>query len=107
MTIPRQRSTRSTVYVCTEGCAKSDPALVAVMETLEPVADVREIACVGICDGPVVGVRAHRRVIWFAAIKLPAQRSALAEFVVAPTGAVPAALVERVTPRPTKTARDQ
>ena len=87
-------SERPKVFVCGgRHCGKERKARAALLEALQPVADVQEVGCQKICAGPVVGLEVAGRLEWYCEIDRGKRRRRVLELI--QSGEVPKKLVRR------------
>jgi hypothetical protein len=85
---------RPKVFVCGgHHCGEEHKARHALVEALQPLADVEEVGCQKICAGPVVGLEVAGRIEWYCEIDRDKRRRRLLELV--QTGEAPKKLVRR------------
>lgn len=60
---------RPTVFVCCGSSCSDSKGYDELRERLELVADISEVRCQRICDGPVVGAAINGSLEWFERVK--------------------------------------
>jgi hypothetical protein len=87
-------SERPKVLVCGgRHCSKEGKARQALIEVLQPVADIEEVGCQKICQGPVAGLEVGGQLEWYCELDRGKRRRRLVELV--ETGEVPKKLLRR------------
>jgi len=91
-------SDRPKVLVCAgRHCDKERKARRALVQALEPLAEVEEVGCQKICAGPVVGLEVAGRLEWYCKIDRDKRRRRIVELL--ETEQVPKKLVRRWIPK--------
>lgn len=73
---------RPTVFVCRGSSCRHHKAYAAVRERLSAVADLAEVRCQHICDGPVVGIAINGTLDWFERMSSDKAQRHLVELLV-------------------------
>jgi hypothetical protein len=84
------------VYLCTKGSCGGAPARVRLAEELAGAAEVTEVRCQSVCEGPVAGVEVDGRLEWFERVRTAKARRGLRRLLAAGgAGPLPKPLAKR------------
>lgn len=72
---------RPTVFVCRGSSCRHDKGFHELCQQLEAVADISEVRCQRICDGPVAGAAVNGSLEWFERLRSEKAQGAFVEFV--------------------------
>lgn len=72
---------RPTVFVCRGSSCRHHKGYGELRERLESVADLAEVRCQHICDGPVVGAAVNGSLEWFEHLRSEKSRRQLLDLV--------------------------
>jgi hypothetical protein len=72
---------RPTVFVCHSSTCRHHKAFAELCARLGAVADVAEVRCQRICDGPVVGAAVNGSLEWFERVRSEKSQRQLLDFV--------------------------
>ena len=72
---------RPTVFVCRGSTCRHAKGYGDLREDLDSVAEVSEVRCQRICDGPVVGVAVHGALEWFERVRSQKARGQLVDLL--------------------------
>jgi (2Fe-2S) ferredoxin len=72
---------RPTVFVCRGSSCRHQKAHDEVRQRLGAVADVADVRCQHVCDGPVVGVAINGSLEWFARMSSEKAQRRFVDFV--------------------------
>ena len=81
------------LFVCTGKDCRHDTGFGALMEMARNVDGAVEVPCQGLCNGPVVGCPINGELRWFAKVRSPKGRAAVAKML--RSGRVPGRLRKR------------
>jgi hypothetical protein len=92
--------TQPEVFVCTKKGCGSGSQRRALADEVARVAQVTEVRCQSVCEGPVAGVVVDGRLEWFERLRTPkARRRLRAVLAVGGRGPLPGALAKRRRPK--------
>jgi hypothetical protein len=72
---------RPTVFVCHGGTCRHEKGFDELRERLRAVADISEVRCQRICDGPVVGAAVNGSLEWFERVRSEKVQTHLVDLV--------------------------
>jgi hypothetical protein len=72
---------RPTVFVCRGSSCRHDKGFHELCAQLEAVADVSEVRCQRICDGPVAGAAVNGSLEWFERLRSEKSQRAFVDLV--------------------------
>ena len=85
---------RPTVFVCHGDTCRHEKGFAELRERLAPIAEIAEVRCQRICDGPVVGAAVNGSLEWFERVRSEKAQNQFVDLV-AGTGTLRKALEKR------------